>query len=271
MQLTNKVCLIAGASGALGTAIAKVFYDHGARLCLTSYSQSVDTEALEPERVTKLRLDARNKEEVNAVVSQIAEKFGTIDILVNCTGILGPVGATSTISSMDWVNTIEVNLIGSFYLTHAVLPIMQLHRKGKIIHFSGGGAAYGRPFFTAYGASKAALVRFVESLAGELRDLHIDINAIAPGPVSSRMWDELRSVVQTAGPAAAEDLKKMDETGGVSPQLAASLALFLASDSSDGLSGRLISAVHDRWQTFEARIAQIASSEAGTLRRIPLI
>lgn len=271
MQLANKICFIAGASGALGATTAKLFYDQGARLCLTSRSQPTETEELEPERVAKLSLDVRNKDEVDAVVRQFARKFGTIDVLVNCTGILGPVGPTDGVSPTDWVNTIEVNLIGSFYLTQAVLPIMVQRRRGKIIHFSGGGAAYGRPFFTAYGASKAALVRFVESLAGELRDFHIDINAIAPGPVNSRMWDELRTVVQTAGPAAAEDLKKMDESGGVSPHLAANLALFLASDSSDGLSGRLISAVHDRWQTFDQRISEIATSEAGTLRRIPLL
>jgi 3-oxoacyl-[acyl-carrier protein] reductase len=211
----------------------------------------------------------KTKGEVDAAVAEFAAHCGTIDTLVNCTGTLGPVGPTSEVAAADWVNTIQINLVGSFYLTQAVLPFMLQKGSGKIIHFSGGGAAYGRPHFTAYGASKAALVRFVESLAGELRDAHIDVNAIAPGPVNSRMWDELRTVAHQAGPGAVEDIKKMDETGGVSPSLAANLALFLASDASNGLSGRLISAIHDRWYTFENRIPQIASSEAGTLRRIP--
>lgn len=263
--------MVAGASGAIGAAVARRFHDQGARLCLTSHTQPSGIADIGPERVLKFELDVRKKEHVDDVVARIVDQFGTIDVLVNCTGILGSVGPTSEVSAVDWVKTIEINLIGSFYLTQAVLPLMLRRGRGKIIHFSGGGAAYGRPYFTAYGASKAALVRFVESLAGELRDAHIDVNAIAPGPVNSRMWEELRAVISTAGPAAIEDIRKMDENGGVSPELAANLALFLASELSNGLSGRLISAVHDRWQTFEDRIAQIADSEAGTLRRVPLL
>jgi 3-oxoacyl-[acyl-carrier protein] reductase len=226
-------------------------------------------EGLDPQRVWAEALDVTRKDEIDRFVTEAERRFKSVDVLVNCAGILGPVGPTSAVSAEHWVKTIEVNLVGSFFLTQAVLPLMLRQGKGKIIHFSGGGAAYGRPYFTAYGASKAALVRFVESLAGELRDSHIDVNAIAPGPVNSRMWDELRAAGETAGPGAAEDLKKMDETGGVSPDLAANLALFLASEASDGLSGRLITAVHDRWQSFSNQIAQIAGSEAGTLRRIP--
>lgn len=268
MRLANKVCLIAGASGALGGSIAKLFYEEGANLCLTTYSKAVVSEKFSPQRTMTRSLDVRKRNEIEALTSDALERFGTIDVVVNCTGIMGPVGATSGVSAADWLNTIEINLLGSFYLTRAVLPEMLRHGRGKIVHFSGGGAAYGRPHFTAYGASKAALVRFVESLAGELRNSGIDVNAIAPGPVNSRMWEELRAVANHAGPGAAEDLRKMDETGGVSPELAANLALFLASDLSNGLSGKLISAVHDRWQTFAERISEISDSEAGTLRRI---
>ena len=263
--------MVAGASGAIGTTVARLFHDQGARLCLTSHTQPSGIANIGPERVLRFELDIRSKEHVDDVVARVVEQCGTIDVLVNCTGILGPVGPTLQVSAADWVKAIEINLIGSFYLTQAVLPLMLRRGSGKIIHFSGGGAAYGRPYFTAYGASKAALVRFVESLAGELREAHIDVNAIAPGPVHSRMWEELRAVVSTAGPGAIEDIRRMDQDGGVSPELAANLALFLASDLSNGLTGRLISAVHDRWQTFEERIAQIANSEAGTLRRVPLL
>ncbi len=141
---------------------------------------------------------------------------------------------------------------------------------GKIILFSGGGAAYARPHFTAYGASKAALVRFTESLSVELADKNIRVNAIAPGPVKSRMWDELRVSGSAGGPKAIEELRSMDATGGVPPERAAALALFLASDRSNGLSGRLISAVHDKWEELGPHISDIMSSDAGTLRRVPL-
>ena len=138
-----------------------------------------------------------------------------------------------------------------------------------IIHFSGGGAAYARPYYSAYSSSKAALVRFSESLAEELRDSNIDVNTIAPGPVESGMWDELRSFKPPDNKTVAE-LKRMDETGGVSPVIAADLAVFLASDRSNGLTGKLISAVWDPWASFDQRINEIMNSEAGTLRRVPL-
>jgi 3-oxoacyl-[acyl-carrier protein] reductase len=160
--------------------------------------------------------------------------------------------------------------MGSFYLTRAVLPLMLERNKGKIIYFSGGGAAYARPFLTAYGASKAALVRFTESLAEEVVEAHVDVNIIAPGPVNSRMWNQMRSSAASAGPKALSEIKNMEETGGVSAQRAAELAVFLASERSNGLTGRLISAIHDDWKVFDQRIPDIMRSEAGTLRRIPL-
>jgi NAD(P)-dependent dehydrogenase (short-subunit alcohol dehydrogenase family) len=89
--------------------------------------------------------------------------------------------------------------------------------RGKIILFSGAGAAYGRPYFTAYSSSKAAVVRFAESLALELEATNIQVNAVAPSPVRSRMWDEMRAAGQAGGPKLEEELKRMEETGGVSP------------------------------------------------------
>jgi len=212
----------------------------------------------------------RRWSDVQAVVGQVTKRFGPIHILVNCSGVLGPIGTTHNASVKHWLKTIEINLVGSFYVIRAVLPSMLAAGEGKIIQFSGGGAAYGRPFFTAYSASKAALVRFTESLAAELRDKNIQINAIAPGPVKSRMWDELRASGSAGGQQAIEELKKMDMTGGVPAERATALALFLASNRSNGLSGRLISAVHDKWEAIGSRIPKVMSSDAWTLRRVPL-
>jgi 3-oxoacyl-[acyl-carrier protein] reductase len=275
-QLVNKTCLIAGASGAIGLAVAKLFHEEGANLALTYFSQKPGNEwhisehSLGPSRVLEIPLDIRQKEGVNAAVKNVIDRFGTIDVLVNCAGVLGPIGPTVTVPMDAWVETVEINLLGSFRLTRAVLPLMLERKQGKIIYFSGGGAAYARPFLTAYGASKAALVRFTESLAEEVVESHVDVNIIAPGPVNSRMWSQMRSSAATAGPKALSEIKNMEETGGVSAGRAAELAVFLASERSDGLTGRLISAIHDDWKVFDQRIPEIMRSEAGTLRRIPL-
>jgi NAD(P)-dependent dehydrogenase (short-subunit alcohol dehydrogenase family) len=274
VKLAGKICLIAGASGAIGSAVAQRFRAESARLALTYSRELPSNQTLErqtdSDSVLWLRLDVRRWPEVQQAVEAAVSRFGTIDVLVNCAGILGPVGPATEMSVEEWAQTVEVNLMGSFYLTRAVLKIMANNGGGKIIHFSGGGAAYGRPFFTAYGSSKAALVRFVESVADEVRENNIQINAIAPGPVHSRMWEELRLAGNSAGARALEELENMDKTGGVSAERAAALAAFLACGQSDGLTGRLISALHDPWESMEERIADIMRTEAGTLRRVPL-
>jgi 3-oxoacyl-[acyl-carrier protein] reductase len=273
MQLANRVCLITGASGVIGGAIARRFQEEGAFLALTycSRKQGNGETGAEPynEKVFQISLDIRVRENVAEVIKQVTARFGTIDVLVNCTGILGPIGPTSSVVEDDWVRAVETNLFGSFYLTRAVLPVMLTQSMGKIIHFSGGGAAYARPYYSAYSTSKAALVRFTESLAEELREAHIDINTIAPGAVNSRMWDQVRAL-QDPDPKTAEEIRKMEETGGVPPDRAADLAVFLASDRSNGLTGRLISAVWDDWRALDQRIPEVMNSDAGTLRRVPL-
>lgn len=274
MELADKTCLVVGASGVIGRAVAKKFHLEGARLALTYHTQKSATRSDDfPGKkapVAFFALDVRNPKQVQSVVSRVARKFGPITVVVNCSGVLGPIGATHSVSAAAWRRTFEINLLGGFYLVRAVVPLMLASGRGKIILFSGGGAAYARPHFTAYSSSKAALVRFTESLSAELGDMNIQVNAIAPGPVKSRMWDELRASVAVGGPQAIEELKKMDETGGVPAERAASLALFLASDRSAGLTGRLISAVHDKWEDMESRIPRIMSTSAWTLRRVPL-
>jgi len=275
VELANKVCLIAGASGAIGSAVAKRFHEEGAHLALTYFSKNPDRSVLfhdeKKGRVLEFEVDISRWEQVRDLIRKVVDAFGRIDAVANCTGVLGPIGPTASVVPEEWVRAIDINLIGSFYLTRAVLPQMLAQSCGKIIHFSGGGAAYARPFYTAYSASKAALVRFTESLAEELRDGSIDINTIAPGPVYSRMWEQMRVAAEKGGSGNLEELRKMEDTGGVPPDRAATLAVFLASERSNGLTGRLISAVYDNWSGLDGRIQDVMKSEAGTLRRVPLV
>lgn len=273
MELQNKVCLIAGASGAIGSSVAKHFYREGAHLALT-YRTAVPDGLREemvgrPGRIRCYKLDVTDWEQVQVMIREVENAFSGIDVLVNCTGKVGPIGTFETLDIRAWVQTIETNLIGSVHLARAVLPIMKERGRGKIILFSGGGGAYARPYFTPYSSSKAALVRFAESLAQELESSNIQVNTVAPGPVNSRMWSEMRAASAFGGSILLQELKRMEETGGVSPDRAAGLAAFLASDRSNGLSGRLLSAVWDDWEHLEGHIEKIASSDVWTLRRVP--
>ena len=272
-ELENKVCLIVGASGALGAAVAQLFDREGALLALAGHTRKPNGLLGEPtanQRSLLLQFNIRDWKEVSLAVEQVQAHFSALDVVVNCAGVQGPIGPTQTVEPDNWTRTVEINCFGCFHLARAAVPIMLTRGGGKIIYFSGGGATSSRPYFSAYGASKAAVVRFTETLADELRNENIQVNAIAPGPVRSRMWDEMRAAGAAAGPKTVEELRHMDLTGGVSAQRAAALALFLASDRSGSLTGRLISAVHDKWEEMERRIPKIMSTEAGTLRRIPL-
>jgi NAD(P)-dependent dehydrogenase (short-subunit alcohol dehydrogenase family) len=182
--------------------------------------------------------------------------------------MLGPLGPLVDNPVEEWLQTVQVNLFSVFLMLHAVLPIMIRQRSGKVINLSGGGAAYGRPYFTAYGVSKVAVVRLTESVAEEVREHGIDVNAMAPGAVNTGMLQQVLEAGGRVGENARADALKQLETGGVPADTPAQLALFLASSASDGLTGRLISSIHDDWAGLAGRGPEISKTEWYTLRRV---
>ena len=150
-----------------------------------------------------------------------------------------------------------------------VIPHFKKAGRGKIIILSGGGATNPRPNISAYAASKAAVVRLMETLALELQPHHIDVNAIAPGALATRLVDEvLAAGPEKVGAAFYAQNKKWKEAGATSPALGAGLAVYLASAESDGITGRLLSAQWDPWPTLHERRAELAESDIYCLRRI---
>ncbi|KPV47831.1 dehydrogenase, partial [Kouleothrix aurantiaca] len=176
------------------------------------------------------------------------------------------------IEDIDWdarVEAMQINLFGTVLMTRAVIPHFRPRGYGKIINLSGGGATAPLPRFSAYAASKSAVVRLTETFAHELRDAHVDVNAIAPGALNTRLLDE----VLAAGPEHVGDdfyarsLKQRDQ-GGAPLEKGAALATFLASAASDGITGRLLSAVWDDWATLPERREHLEATDIYTLRRI---
>ncbi len=191
-------------------------------------------------------------------------------MVVNAAGSYGPIGPFWEADPEKWVRTISVNLFGAFHLCQAVLPHMIRARRGKIVHFSGGGATSPLPRFSAYGVSKSALVRLTETLAEEVRQFNIQINAIAPGAVDTQLQDEVIAAGAKAGEIYGRMLRMRESGEGATPRdLPAELALFLCSDASRHLSGKLISAPNDGWQTWDdERLQEVMSTPWFTLRRI---
>jgi NAD(P)-dependent dehydrogenase (short-subunit alcohol dehydrogenase family) len=274
MLLQDKVSIITGGSSGIGKAIAMSLAKQGSDLVLASIIES-ELESAKKEitsgssvRVETLLVDVSKIHDSNRVAEFTLEKFGTIDILVNCAGIYGPIGLLTDIDAQRWIDAINVNLIGTFLCMKAVLPTMMAKKKGKIINMSGGGGASPLPRFSAYGVSKAGVIRLTETIAREMQDYNIDINAIAPGPVNTRFLDQALAAGEHAGKDFMKKALKQKEDGGVPPEKVAELAQFLASPESDGISGRLIALLWDKWRDSPKHLAEIKSSDVYTMRRI---
>ena len=209
--------------------------------------------------------DLSRDDEIENGIDRALAAWGGIDILVNNAAILGPVGNTHELEPEAWMRTLRVNLYACFRCAQLVLPGMIERKQGKIINLSGGGAVSPRPRFSAYGATKAGVVRFTETLAAEMAGSGIDVNAIAPGAIHTAMLDELLAAGAAAGDEEAE-ARQIAAEGGQDPERAAALVTFLASPRSNGLSGRLISAIWDDWGNLD--IAAVMSSEQFTVRRL---
>lgn len=271
MILKGKTTLVTGGSRGIGLAVAQKFIGEGAGVMLAARS-------LEELKGAKRRLgqgteiceaDVSKPSEVENLIEKTVERFGRIDVVVNAAGVYGPIGSSEGIDLGKWKQTFEINVFGTFSVAQRVLPIMMKERKGKIINFSGGGDG---PFprFSAYSASKVAIVRLTETLAAEFKEFNIDINVIAPGAVNTHILEEALSAGEEAvGKEKYREFLKQKETGGVSPEKAADLCVFLASPASDGLTGRFLSAVWDDWRNWDNdKIKAIMSSDMGTLRRV---
>jgi 3-oxoacyl-[acyl-carrier protein] reductase len=271
--LTQRVAIVTGAGRGIGRAIALAFAGEGASVIVASrtFSEIAETAAQVQAlggRALAVQADVANQADVTKMVEQAVQAFGTVDILVNNAGVQGPIGPLVENDTQGWIRTVMINLIGTFLCCQAVLPMMIQQRRGKIINLSGGGATAPRPHFSAYAASKAAVVRLTETLAEEVKPYNIQVNAIAPGAVNTRMLEQILAAGPAAGERALAEARLQLETGGTSPELAAALVVFLASDDSDGLTGKLIAAPYDPWREWAGKADELNATPLYTIRRL---
>jgi 3-oxoacyl-[acyl-carrier protein] reductase len=272
-RLTGRGVLITGGSEGLGYAIARACRDEGARVMVCARSAERLTRAVAElsagGAVEGMPADISRPADVERLVAATLDRFGGLDVLVANAAVHGPKGPVESVDWEEWARAVAINLNGTVLTCRAVLPHFKERRAGKIIVLSGGGATKPMPFFSAYAATKAAVVRFVETLAGEVADFGIDCNAVAPGALNTRLLEDvLGAGPERVGRAYYQAAVKQQETGGDSLAQAAALCVFLASAAGDGISGRLISAKWDRWQDLPRRREELRRSDVYTLRRI---
>jgi NAD(P)-dependent dehydrogenase (short-subunit alcohol dehydrogenase family) len=291
MSLDGKVALITGGGRGIGAAIARAFAAAGASVFLVSRTraeleavaaglagsraagQAADQaggQAAGTATVAYHAADVSDPAAIGAAVAACESTLGGIDVLVNGAGVYGPIGLTWEVDAEAWARAVEVNLMGTLHACRAVIPGMVERGGGRIINFSGGGATAPLPRFSAYAATKAAVVRLTETLAEELAPHGVMVNAVAPGAVDTTLQNQVLDAGEAAG-ELHERMRSLRETGaGATPMVVpVALALFLASDAAAGLSGKLVSAPHDDWKTWDAdRIARLMETPWLTLRRL---
>ena len=271
--LEGRAAIITGASQGLGLAIARAYVKAGANVLLCARDRQMLEQAREKVAATGFPqpdvaaqvADVSKAAEIERLVATAFRIFPRLHILVNNAGVYGPMGPIEEVDWDAWVQAIEINLFGSVLLCRAVLPHFKAHGYGKIVQLSGGGATNPLPWISAYAASKAAIIRFAETLAEEIREYHIDVNSIAPGALNTRLLDEvLAAGSQKVGQAFYDRALKQKEQGGTPLEKGAELAVFLGSAASDGITGKLLSAVWDPWEKSAGSIGIICSKRIFT-------
>jgi NAD(P)-dependent dehydrogenase (short-subunit alcohol dehydrogenase family) len=262
--------LVTGAGRGIGKRLAMGFASHGARVGLLARSKAeLDLCNLEIEHAggsaLRLRTDVCDYEQVMASVERSRVQFGAYPrVLVCAAAVLGPIGPFLETSHKAWNEVIQTNLTGVLNCCRAVLPHMIEKRSGKILILSGGGATPARPNFALYGATKTALVRFAETLAEEVSEYNVQVNCISPGASYTVMTDQILSAGDKAGWREVEEAQKVRITGGVPAAKQIELALFLASEQSNHITGRLIH-VEDDWRKLRESAMNL---ELYRLRRV---
>lgn len=277
LNLKGRRVLITGGSQGLGLSIAKGLVSEGADVAIVARSKEIlesaeldlSRIAIKEQKIFAMPGDISSETDVQSIIGGVTSYFGGLDVLINNASVFGPMGSLTSVSWKEWIETFNVNLFGTVYMCREALKFLANSERGKIINISGGGAATPYPSLSAYATSKAAMIRFTEELAEEVKENGIDVNSIAPGPLDTRFVDTALSAGEAAlGKVLYNEILKIRQTGGTSFKLSSDLCNYMASRLSDGLTGKQISARYDNWKEFSSSVDVLLSSPWFTMRRV---
>lgn len=268
-EFKNKNVLVTGGGRGIGKRLALGFARLGARIALLSRSKAeLDLAHIEIEQTgsnaLRIRADVTDPEQLALAVDRVRVVFGgPVDILICAAAISGPLNSFAQTTWKAWNEVIDINLMGVVHSCRAVLPSMMEKRGGKIIALVCAAGVSPLRNFSAYSTSKAAVVRFIESLAPEVDDYNIQVNCFDPGPAYTNLTDEIIRAESRLDASVISDAKETRRTGGLSPELQLEHATFLASERSNHITGKLIH-VTDDWKKL---LSASLRPDALTLRR----
>jgi NAD(P)-dependent dehydrogenase (short-subunit alcohol dehydrogenase family) len=262
--------VVTGSSTGIGRALVLRLISEGHEVWGLARSDQSEFVASQHGAFRATRCDVGSWAEVEKAASEIESVWKVVDGLVCCAGTQGEVGPAVRADPKRWADTVHGNLSGTFFAIRAFyLLLSKAQRRSKIVCFSGGGSTKPRPHFSAYGVAKTGIVRLVETIAQEEAQAPLDINAIAPGAIATRLTDEVIALgPDIAGQAEFDAAIKQKAEGGASMERALDLIEWLLSPSSDGVSGKLISAPWDPWPSLGHHVPTLARTDVYTLRRV---
>ncbi len=268
---------VSGGTTGLGLQLSEHFVKNGNSVVFCARSQSViDATIVHLKKLAAVdqlilgfSCDVSDQSAVNNMFLELIEIKVVVDVLICNAGVIGPIDKYLESDSEKWKAAFNINLYGTMNLIEKVLPGMLSRGKGSVIHISGGGAT--SPLFgmSSYAASKAAAVRFIETLALEYKDSGVSFNSIAPGMLKTQLLDQMLEAgrERIGDNLFVKSSEKAQANSDTSVQ-AIKLIDFLASESSVGITGKLISAEWDNWSEWPRHLQQLGSSDLYTLRRI---
>ncbi len=243
MRLKGKVAIITGAARGIGAAFAIGFAKEGAKVVVGDIRDGQNTvTAIEKAggEALYVQTDVTKQDQCNALAKAAADRFGSVDILINNAGILVTIKPFMEVTSEEWMRIMEINTLGPFHCVKAVFPFMK-NKGGKIVNLSSGTIFEGAPGLPHYVASKGAIMAFTRALARELGDYAINVNAIAPGFTHSEGGDEFDQNKKFP-PIPLDEFQKSMRCikKPLYPEDIVGTAIFLASDDSRMITGQLI-------------------------------
>lgn len=252
-KLQGQVAIVTGSSRGLGLALAEWLVATGAAVILVARSEEqVIAEARRLARTGgrawAVAADVSDLAQVEQVVDTALDRFGRIDILVNNAAVIWPIDEVGEADPEEWAYNIHVNLVGSFYMAHSVLPTMIEQRYGRIVNVSSGLSSTPYAGLSAYSAAKAGLDQFTRILALEVKGAGITVNGLYPGMVDTEMQADLRSVDTSESTIDLSLFHNAAEAGTLVPAHdAARRLLWLVGPWSRGRTGEIFSFRDQAW------------------------
>jgi NAD(P)-dependent dehydrogenase (short-subunit alcohol dehydrogenase family) len=244
MKLKGKVAIITGSGRGLGRAAAIAMARQGAAVVVLSRTPAeleevTGTIVSSGGRAVFVEADVSKPGDVKRAVERAASDFGGVDILMNNAGIVGPFNPLHEVDGAEWNEVMGINLGGAHLFSRAAVPFMTRRGSGKIINVTSGLGSMVYPGFGAYSVSKAGLIHMTKIMASELSARNIQVNGLDPGAMDTRMQEDIRGLgPEVLGRRIYEDFKGLKDEGLLTPpEEAGSLAVFLASSESDGITG----------------------------------